>query len=148
MVRRATWALTPQQSVAAECARRGREQVVAGCVALLAGDTSDTQLIRDLGGPPADALLSGRSAAGEYWYAVWAMRGLLWSYLDTPAARAAVVAALGHEAWRVREMGGKVVARHLVAEAFPAVVVLRDDPVARVRTAAERALAVLSAAGC
>lgn len=43
--------------------------------------------------------------------------------------------------WRVREMAAKVVARHVVADALEAVGLLREDPVPRVRAAAERAVA-------
>jgi hypothetical protein len=44
-------------------------------------------------------------------------------------------------------MAAKVVARHLVAEAFPAVTDLREDAVPRVRAAADRALVRLTHAG-
>jgi hypothetical protein len=43
-------------------------------------------------------------------------------------------------------MAAKVVARHLVGEATATVAELRDDPVPRVRKAAERALVRLSRA--
>lgn len=43
--------------------------------------------------------------------------------------------------WRVREMAAKVVARHVVADALEAVGLLCEDPVPRVRAAAERAVA-------
>jgi hypothetical protein len=60
-----------------------------------------------------------------------AIRGLLWAW------DSAVSIALRDESWRVREMAAKV-ARHLVGDALPAVVELRDDPVPRVRAAAQR----------
>jgi len=44
-------------------------------------------------------------------------------------------------------MAAKVVARHLVGEATGAVADLREDPVPRVRQAAQRALVRLTAAG-
>jgi hypothetical protein len=43
-------------------------------------------------------------------------------------------------------MAVKVVARHVLGDALPAVAELRDDPVPRVRAAAGRAVAVLSRA--
>ena len=49
------------------------------------------------------------------------------------------------DAWRVREMATRVVIRHGVHEALPLVNRLRTDPNARVRKAAERAVAQLSA---
>lgn len=47
-------------------------------------------------------------------------------------------------AWRVREMAAKVVAKRRIGDALPMVAALRDDPVPRVRRAAERALLRLS----
>jgi hypothetical protein len=44
-------------------------------------------------------------------------------------------------------MAAKVVARRLLGEALGAVAGLRQDPVSRVRIAAERAMAILTAAG-
>lgn len=145
MARRSIWELTPQQSIEAECARRGRPRVVAGCLALLAGERCDDALVRALAGPAADPYLDG-TATGEHWFRVWGARGLLWAWLDSPAARSALVQALSDEAWRVREMAAKVVARHLVGDALDAVAALRDDRVPRVRAAAERAVARLAAA--
>lgn len=118
--------------------------MVAGCVALLAGDPADVPLIEVLGGPGARWALVDPDDRG-HWFRIWAARGLLWSYTD--AAGPAVVAGLRDEQWRVREMCAKVVARHLVGAAFAAVLTLRDDPVPRVRAAAERAVARLTAAG-
>jgi hypothetical protein len=53
---------------------------------------------------------------------------------------------MSDEAWRVREMAAKVTARHLVGDALPEVLALRDDPVPRVRAAAERAVARITQA--
>jgi HEAT repeats len=57
-----------------------------------------------------------------------------------------VIAALGDDHWRVREMACKVIARHQVGDALPAVARLRDDPVPRVRAAAARAVVHLTTA--
>ncbi|MGA2210443.1 MAG: HEAT repeat domain-containing protein [Acidimicrobiales bacterium] len=75
----------------------------------------------------------------------WAARGLLHNWDDE--ATPAIVRATTDEAWRVREMAAKVIARHQVGEAFDAVAGLRDDPVPRVRAAAQRAVVVLTASG-
>jgi HEAT repeat protein len=56
------------------------------------------------------------------------------------AALPAVEAALQDEAWRVREMALKVVARHRLEDALPAVAERQGDPSTRVRAAASRAL--------
>jgi hypothetical protein len=76
---------------------------------------------------------------------VWAVRALLYAWDDV--ARGAVIGALADEAWRVREMAVKVTARRLLGEALASVAELRHDPVGRVRLAAERATAILTAAG-
>jgi len=78
----------------------------------------------------------------DYWLRVWAARGLLWAWDDS--ARPAVLRALGDEAWRVREMAVKVLARHDVGAAVGPISGLRSDPSARVRAAAARALARLT----
>ena len=145
MAARSHWALTPQQSIEAECARRGRKAVVAGCGRLVAGDYSDTGLIMALGGPGAAKFFDGRPHADRYWLRVWGIRGLLWAW-DGSAADA-VTAALRDESWRVREMAAKVVARHLLGEALPVVAELREDPVPRVRAAAGRAVTRLTRSG-
>jgi hypothetical protein len=73
---------------------------------------------------------------------VWGARGLLWAWdgSATPEIRLAIV----DEAWRVREMGLTVVARHDLGDLVTDVAAARDDPVARVRKAADRALAGLT----
>jgi hypothetical protein len=139
------WGRTPRQSIEAECARRGKDGVVAGCVGLLAGRECDAALVTALGGPGARVVLDGGpGSVSWYWVRVWAARGLLWAWDD--AALPAIVAALADDAWRVREMAAKVVARHLLGDALPAVAGLRDDPVARVRAAASRAVITLTSA--
>lgn len=137
------WGKTPRESVAQECARRGKDEVVAGCIELLTGGDSDAQLIVALGGPPAHWVVSGEPSGPPYWLRVWAARGLLWAWDDV--AFQAVRAALYDDAWRVREMALKVVARHELEGVMSAVVDLQEDPVARVRVAASRALMRLSA---
>lgn len=74
---------------------------------------------------------------------MWAARGLLWVWDDV--ALESVVAALSDDSWRVREMALKVVARHRLDDALEHVAELQEDPVARVRAAAGRALIRLSA---
>jgi hypothetical protein len=137
------WGMSPRQSVLAECDRRGKDAVVAGCVGLLTGSGADDALIVALGGPPAGYVLSGGEGGPQYWLRVWAARGLLHAWADT--ATPAIIGATTDQSWRVREMAAKVIARHRVGDALTAVAALRDDDVARVRTAAGRAVAILSA---
>ena len=114
---------------------------MACCVRLLRRQDADDALILAIGGPPARSVLGGGQ---QYWLRVWGVRALLYAWDDM--ARMAVIDALADEAWRVREMGAKVVARRLLGEALPAVAELRHDPVGRVRLAAERATTILTAA--
>ncbi len=120
--------------------------MVAGCVGILTGRTADEWLLQVLGGPAASQVLAGvEGGTTGYWPRVWAARGLLYAWNET--AVAAVVAATSDEAWRVREMAAQVTARHRIDAGLDAVVRLRDDPVPRVRAAAERAIVVLTVAG-
>ena len=138
MRRSSSWGRTPRESVEQECAHRGKAAVITGCVELLEGREADDELIRALGGPPANWTLSGEAPGPSYWLRVWAARGLLWAWDD--AALPSLMTACDDEAWRVREMALKVVARHRVGEALTTVARLADDPVPRVRAAAFRAL--------
>jgi hypothetical protein len=143
---------TPQQRIAAERARRGDAAVIAGCVALLGGraDDVDDGLITALGGEAAGHVLAGgEGGRAGHWPRVWAARGLLHAWDDRAAegdaAAEAIIGATRDPDWRVREMAAKVVARHRVGGALEAVAGLRDDPVPRVRAAAERAVVTLTA---
>ena len=138
--------LTPKQSIELECARRGRAQLVSGCVALLRRQDVDDDLVIALGGPVARTVLdSGPKPAYLYWLRVWGARGLLHAYTDR--AEDAVIEALGDEHWRVREMAAKVIAKYRIGAALQAVAELRDEPVPRVRAAADRAVVLLTVAG-
>jgi len=139
------WGMTPQQSIERECARRGRADVISGCRALVRGEQVDPDLLVALGGPAATKFLDGAEHDDTYWLKVWGARGLLWVWDDS--ARPEVLLAIRDPAWRVREMGHKVVARHGLGDLVTDVAAARDDPVPRVRQAAERALAVLTASG-
>jgi HEAT repeats len=135
---------TPRQSIEAECERRGQSAVVSGCVDLLEARDTDDAIVVALGGPPAEYVLGGRAGGKEgYWPRVWAARGL--SYVWDDCATAAIVRATTDPAWRVREMAAKVIARHSVSDGMSAVIELRNDHVPRVRSAAERAVAKLTA---
>jgi hypothetical protein len=138
------WSMTPRQSIEAECKRRGRAAVVDGCAGRLEGRDIDDELLLALGGPAAEYVLSGgEGGKGGYWPRVWAARGLLHVWDETAAP--AIIQATGDESWRVREMAAKVIARHGSGDALDSVLKGRDDPVARVRAAAERAVQSLTA---
>lgn len=140
------WGVSPKESIRAECERRGREEVGRGCIGILRGSPSDYQLLSALAGPAAQQVLDGREGGvAGYWPRVWATRGLLHAW-DDSATEALLVAATD-ESWRVREMAAKVVAAHRIDEALDAVVALEQDPVARVRSAASRAVRALVVQG-
>jgi hypothetical protein len=89
------WGITPREHIEAECARRGKEAVLADCLTLLDGST-DPELVRSLTGPSADKYFDGGHHEDVYWFRVWALRGLLWSWDER--ATPAVCAALGDDA--------------------------------------------------
>jgi hypothetical protein len=130
---------TPRLRIEHACRRLGQSEVVSRCLELLAGGTEDPDFIMTLGGPHAARLLDDGLPPGQiYWLRVWAARGLLWA---GPGADPAVLrAALRDDAWRVREMTCKVVARHQVGDLLDDVAGLASDPVPRVRHAAKRAV--------
>jgi hypothetical protein len=133
------WGLTPRQSIAFECQRRGEKAVARECVAILSGRGIDEAILQVLAGPGAITVLNGGAGGVEgYWPRVWAMRGLLYAW--DPSATRAVVEGVNDSSWRVREMSAKVVAKRHLGETHDAMTVLLDDTVERVRAAAERAL--------
>ncbi len=135
---------TPRASIEAECARRGRQEVTSGCIGLLDGRGGDEGLIMALSNGCAANVLAGREGGRNgYWPRVWAARGLLYVWDDR--ATAAIIAATADEHWRVREMAAKVIARHRLGDGLDAAAALRADAVPRVRAAAQRAVARLTA---
>lgn len=136
--------MTPRQSIEAECRRRGKPALTSGCIDLLEGREVDDGLVLALGGEPAEYVLEGHEGGKQgYWPRVWAARGLLHAWDDR--ATAAIIRAAADDAWRVREMAAKVVARYRIDDALNAMVDLRNDKVPRVRSAAGRAVAALTA---
>lgn len=119
---------------------------MSGCVALLqrASAELDAELVVALGGPPARWALTGEASGPDYWLRVWAARGLLYAWEPAAPAVPAVLGALGDEAWRVREMATKVVARRRLDNGLELVGGLQADENARVRAAASRALIALA----
>jgi hypothetical protein len=137
------WGVTPEQSVVAECVRRGKPEVVSGCIQILEGRGFDDALMLALAGPHARLVLAGHEGGkAGYWPRVWALRGLLYAWDDT--ATSAVINATSDASWRVREMAAKVCRCHCVEGAFDAMVRLQDDPVSRVQAAAERAIRMMA----
>lgn len=137
--------VTPRLRVEAACSRLGRAEFIGRSRRLLAGGAEEPDFIVVLGGQPAVRLLGqGLPEHQAYWLRVWAARGLLWA---GPGDAAGLGAALRDDAWRVREMICKVVARHGMGDLLDEVAELEGDPVKRVRIAASRAVRKLVAAG-
>lgn len=124
------------------------EPVVAGwCILLLAGAgpaAVPREAATALGGRHAQALLADAHPDQQHWWRVWGARGLLYAWHDT--ARATLWAALDDEAWRVREAALRVVARRRLDEHPQSVADRLEDPVRRVRAAADRALVRIGSA--
>ena len=137
--------MTPAERVDEACARWGEGDVVRNCAALLGlrAGVAPTGAALELAmvlGALTDRrwLASGKPPGNSYWARVWAARAL--RYVWAESAAPAVVAALGDEHWRVREMAAKVVGDRELGEAAERLVGLLDDGTPRVRAAAVRAL--------
>ena len=120
------------------CEELGAAVFIRRCLNLLGGGSEKPAFVVTLGGAAARGLLdAGVPDEQAYWLRVWAARGLLWAGPgeDSDALRA----ALDDDAWRVREMVCRVIARHRVGDLLDRVGQLDSDPVPRVRGAAARA---------
>jgi HEAT repeat protein len=124
-----------EKRLAAAVERYGEATVVERAISLLAGNNEGEEFLLYVGGEHARGILGG--APPLYWPELWGTRALLYVWNDS--AREAVVAALGNQAWRVREMAARVAAARDVS-VTGALVGLVTDEVARVRAAAARAL--------
>jgi HEAT repeat protein len=126
---------SPAERIAKAVAELGEDDVIARATALIAGLNAGEEFLLAVGGRHAQGILDGAPAL--YWPEVWGARTFLYVWNDS--AIPAVLAGLGNQAWRVREMSAKVVARRELA--YPAEVAeLATDEVARVRAQAARAL--------
>ena len=132
---------SPAERIAKVVAELGEDEVVARATALIAGLNAGEEFLLAVGGRHAQGILDG--APPLYWPEVWGARTFLYVWNDSAAP--AVLAGLGNQAWRVREMSAKVVARRELA--YPAEVAeLATDEVARVRAQAARALGEIGTA--
>ena len=125
-----------EERIQAAVEREGETSVVLRARSLLEGGYEGEDFLRVVGGPHADGILAG--APSLYWPELWGARAL--NYVWSDAAAPAVIAGLGNQAWRVREMCAKVAALRSIA-APEALTALTKDDHARVRAAAARALA-------
>jgi hypothetical protein len=125
--------------------RYGEERVTAMAVGLLRARNEGADILLYLGGRHAQGVLDGAPAL--YWPELWGARGLGYVWGEGEAAEAAtsaIIAGLGNQAWRVREMCAKVCATRVIGDPA-ALSALLTDEVPRVRSAATRALAEVGA---
>jgi hypothetical protein len=137
--------MTPRERIRELAGDMGEAAVAAWCAGLLAGsirhDDPKRPSLEWVGGPHAVSLLRDHGAdlgVHDYWPRVWGARGLLYAW--APSAETAILAGLRDPAWRVREMCAKVARRRAIRNAELVLEPLLDDPVARVREAADAAL--------
>ena len=119
----------------------GEGEVATRAIALVGGYNAGDEFLVYVGGRHAQGILDG--APVLYWPELWGTRALLYVWHDS--AVDAVGAALGNQAWRVREMATRVVATRQL-EFVPVLVELLTDEVARVRAASARALGAVGSA--
>jgi hypothetical protein len=134
--------LSPAELVAAAVRDCGERELVLRCVTLLRTRSweDDPTLLPAIANGQG-ALVMGGEWGPPYWARVWALRTFLYAW--DPAAIPVVADATADEAWRVRELAGKVTAKREVGEAADGVAALLTDEIPRVRAAAARAVAVV-----
>ncbi len=122
----------------------GQARVAAMAVGLLRGRNEGADILLYLGGHHARGVLDGAPAL--YWPELWGARalGCVWDE-EAEAATSAILAGLGNQAWRVREMCAKVSASRSIGDPETLMPLLADD-VPRVRSAAAKALAAVGTA--
>jgi HEAT repeat protein len=129
---------SPSDRISEAARRFGEREVAERSAALLTGANEGEEFLLWVGGVHAQGILDG--APSLYWPEVWGARALLkvWDDSSAPAVRA----GLKNQAWRVREMCGRVVVERQLPFASELEPLLTDD-VARVRAVAARALSVV-----
>ena len=141
--------------------RYGKRRVVELAIGLLQARDEGDEILLYLGGRHAQGILDGAPAL--YWPELWGARalGYVWdggvesdgAYAKgaepggagSTAAAPAILAGLGNQAWRVREMCARVCRARGIGGPQTLSALLTDE-VARVRAAAARALAEVGGA--
>jgi hypothetical protein len=135
----------PRRRIEEHALVMGQPAFAIACARILDGADAEPELLKVLAGRAASWFVSREDDTLDYWQRVWAARGLLWAWHDV--ALSAVTSAMDDEAWRVREMVFKVAARYRLGDALDSALRHRDDDVARVRAAANRAISLITAEG-
>jgi hypothetical protein len=126
---------SPAKRIAEAVTLFGEQVVAERAASLLMGGNEGDEFLLWVGGRHAQGVLDG--APPLYWPEVWGARALTFAWVDSAAS--AVHRGLGDQAWRVREMCARVVYVRKLPET-DALLALLGDEVARVRSAAARAL--------
>jgi hypothetical protein len=126
---------SPQKRIEEAVTLFGEQSVAERAASLLMGGNEGEEFLLWVGGRHAQGVLDG--APPLYWPEVWGARALTFVWHESAAS--AVHRGLGDQAWRVREMCARVVYVRRLPET-DALLALLADEVARVRSAAARAL--------
>ncbi|WP_235590675.1 HEAT repeat domain-containing protein [Leucobacter sp. G161] len=131
----ATLDLPVAQRIAKAVEHYGEAEVVARSISLMDGRYEGEEFLLYVGGEHAQGILNG--APVLYWPELWGLRALQHVWSDT--AISPVLESLKNPAWRVREMGCRVIASRGLPAADE-LLALTADGTPRVRAAAARAL--------
>jgi hypothetical protein len=126
---------SPQKRIEEAVALFGEQSVAQRAASLLMGGNEGEEFLLWVGGRHAQGVLDG--APPLYWPEVWGARAL--TFVWDESAASAVHRGLNDQAWRVREMCARVVFVRTLPETDTLLALLGDE-VARVRSAAARAL--------
>lgn len=127
-----------ERRLEAAVALYGEDVVVTRALSLMSGNYEGEDFLLYLGGEHAQGILDG--APVLYWPELWGLRALL--YVWDNSAIAAVAQSLQNPAWRVREMGARVIAERGLPMSAELTLALTDGT-PRVRVAAARALGTI-----
>lgn len=131
----ATLDLPVAQRIAKAVEHYGEAEVAARSISLMDGRYEGEEFLLYVGGEHAQGILNG--APVLYWPELWGLRALQHVWSD--AAISPVLESLKNPAWRVREMGCRVIASRGLPAADE-LLALTADGTPRVRAAAARAL--------
>ncbi|MGP6175751.1 HEAT repeat domain-containing protein [Microbacterium sp. A196] len=132
-----------ERRLAAAVERYGESVVMARSLSLLAGHDEGSDFLLFVGGEHAQGILDG--APVLYWPELWGARALLHVWDESvwdETAESLVISTLNNPAWRVKEMGARLVAAREL-DAASELADLLGEEVPRVRAAAARALGAI-----
>jgi len=133
--------MTPKWSIESECERRGRDNVIHDCIAILNGRAWKTTSTSNRG-PSAENVLEGRDGGIDvYWPRVWAARVSCTCGTTSPRMRLSRDDARRMARTRDVGQGDRATSRRFGDRRR---VILLDDENARVRASAARAFRTIA----